>query len=118
MASGGGRDCPGRRLRHSPERVLKMMFLTRLSLILASLMAAGTGAIAAVVLCLTSLAAAPPKHDSPSPGPDDLPGRVVDSSGAGVAGVQIWSIDHSTYRAKDRRERRRLTQRVDSRCRG
>ena len=56
-------------------------------------MAAGTGAVAAVVLGLTALAAQSPKADPPKPGPDDLPGRVVDKSGAGVADVQVWAID-------------------------
>ena len=70
-----------------------MMFLTRLTLIVASLMAAGTSAVAAVVLCLAAMAAGSPNPDPPKPGPDDLPGRVVDKSGAGVAGVQVWAID-------------------------
>jgi len=75
------------------ERVLKMMFLTRLTLMIASLMAAGTSVVAAVVLGLTVLAAGIPNPDPPKPGPDDLTGRVVDKAGAGVAGAQVWAID-------------------------
>ena len=75
------------------ERVLKMRFLTRLSLIMASLMAAGTSAIAAVVLGLTTLAPGLPDPDPPKLGPDDLPGRVLDTSGKGVAEAQVWAVD-------------------------
>ena len=75
------------------ERVLKMMFLTRLTLLIASLMAAGTGAVAAVVLCLATMAVGSAQPDPPKPAPDGLPGRVVDKSGAGVAGVELWAVD-------------------------
>ena len=75
------------------ERVLKVMFLLRLTLIVAALMAAGTTAAAILMLELTALAAGSPNPDQPRPAPDDLRGRVVDKSGAGVAGVQLWAID-------------------------
>ena len=72
------------------ERVLKMMFLARLTLVVAALMTAAAGAMTAVVLALpTSVAQAPPV-DPPQAGPDDLAGRVVDRAGAGVADVQVW----------------------------
>jgi RNA polymerase sigma factor (sigma-70 family) len=79
------------------ERVVKTMFLARLTLILASVMAAGTGAVAVVLLGLSALAAGVRNPDPPRPGPDDLPGRVVDKSGAGMAGVQVWAIDGSGW---------------------
>ena len=75
------------------ERVLKLMFLTRLTVILASLTAAGTGAVAAVLLCFAAMAAGMQNPDPPKPGPNDVPGRVVDQSGAGVPGVQVWAIE-------------------------
>ena len=75
------------------ERVLKLMFLTRLTVILASLTAAGTGAVAAVVLCFAAMAAGMPNPDPPKPGPHDVAGRVVDQSGAAVPGVQVWAIE-------------------------
>jgi RNA polymerase sigma factor (sigma-70 family) len=74
------------------ERVLKMMVLVRLTLILASLIAAGAGTAAAMVLTFAATAAAPQAPAPPKAGPDDFPGRVVDKTGAGVADVQVWAI--------------------------
>ncbi len=49
--------------------------------------------LGAVALGLTAMAAQSPKVDPPNAGPDDLPGRVVSESGAGVRDVQIWAMD-------------------------
>jgi hypothetical protein len=70
-----------------------MIVLTVLPLMIASLMTASTGAVAAVVLGLAALAPGSPDPDPPKPGPDDLSGRVVDQSGKGVAGVQVWAVN-------------------------
>ena len=76
------------------ERVLKMMFLARLTLIVALLLTVASGTLTAVVLGLPATAAAPRSPDDPpKAGPDDLPGRVVDKTGAGVAGIQVWALD-------------------------
>ncbi len=75
------------------ERVLKMMFLARLTLIVAALMAAAMGTTAVVMLIPPATAAARQAPVPHEPGPDDLPGRVVDRNGAGVAGVEIWAMD-------------------------
>ena len=74
------------------ERVIKMMFLARLTLVVAASLTAST-AIAAVVLAWPAPAVAPAIPDPPKAGLDDLAGRVVDESGAGVAGVQVWGMD-------------------------
>jgi RNA polymerase sigma factor (sigma-70 family) len=71
------------------ERVLKMMFLTRLTLVIAALMTAA-GAAGVVALGLTAQTGKSADPDPPKPGPDDLSGRVVDKAGAGAAGVQVW----------------------------
>ncbi len=73
------------------ERVLKMMFLTRLTLVIAALMTAA-GAAAAVVLGLTAMAVEPPRADPPKSGVNDIAGRVVDQAGAVVAGAQVWAM--------------------------
>ena len=118
MSGSGAAGTVPRAVASLAERVLKMMFLTRLTLLLASLMAAGTGAVAAVVLGLAAMAAGSAHPDPPKPGPDDLPGRVVDKSGAGVAGVQLWAVDGPGWTPKtvatddDRRRR------AGSWCRG
>ncbi len=76
------------------ERVLKMMFLARMTLIVALLLTAASSALTAVVLGLPATAVAPRSPDDPpKAGPDDLPGRVVDKTGAGVAGIQVWALD-------------------------
>jgi RNA polymerase sigma factor (sigma-70 family) len=75
------------------ERVLKMMFLARLTLVVAAVMAAAAGALAVAILVLPATAAAPQSPVPREPGPDDLPGRVVDKTGKGVAGVEIWAMD-------------------------
>ncbi len=74
------------------ERVIKMMFLARLTLLVAAFLTA-FNAVAAVVLAWPARAVAPAIPDPPKAGPDDLAGRVVDKSGAGVAGVQVWGMD-------------------------
>ena len=74
------------------ERMLKMMLLTRLTLVIAALMTAA-GAVAAVALGLTTTAAQSQRVDSTKAGADDLPGRVMDKSGAGAPNVEIWAMD-------------------------
>jgi RNA polymerase sigma factor (sigma-70 family) len=73
------------------ERVIKMMFLARLTLLVAAFMTAST-AITAVVLAWPALAAAPAIEDPPRVGKDDQAGRVVDKTGMAVADVQVWAI--------------------------
>ena len=74
------------------ERVIKMMFLTRLTFVIAALMTAA-GAAGVVALGLTAMVAEPPKADPPKPGAeDDVDGRVVDQAGAGVADAQVWAM--------------------------
>jgi RNA polymerase sigma factor (sigma-70 family) len=75
------------------ERVLKMMFLARLSLVVAAMMASAVGALSVFMLMRPATAAAPQGPAPREPGPDDLPGRVVDRTGAGVAGAEIWAMD-------------------------
>ncbi len=75
------------------ERVLTMIFLARITLIVAALLAVVGGTAAAMMLAIPPRAAAPQVPERAKAGPDDLPGRVVDKSGAGVAGVQIWAIN-------------------------
>jgi RNA polymerase sigma factor (sigma-70 family) len=75
------------------ERVLKMMFLTRLTLIVAVLSTAAAGALTLVVLSWPATASAPQKPDPPRAGPDDLAGRVVDKAGTGMVGVRVWAMD-------------------------
>ncbi len=79
------------------ERVLKMMFLARLTLIVAALMTAAAGTAMALVFGLTAMTAEPPAVDPPKAGPNDLPGRVVDKAGAGVADVQVWAVGGLMY---------------------
>ena len=79
------------------RRVLKMMFLTRLTLIVATLMAATAGTMAAAVFGLTTLAARPEPPDPIRAGTNDLPGRVVNKAGAGVADVQVWAVGGLRY---------------------
>ncbi len=74
------------------ERVIKMMFLARLTRLVAAFLTASI-AIAAVVLAWPAPAVAPAIEDPPRAGTDDLAGRVVDQSGAGVAGVQVCGMD-------------------------
>jgi hypothetical protein len=74
------------------ERVVKMMFLARLTLVLVALLTA-SGAVLSVALAVRFSAAAPAVSDPPPAGPDDLACRVVDKSGAGVAGVQVWGME-------------------------
>ena len=46
------------------------------------------------MLGLPATAVAPRSPDDPpKAGPDDLSGRVVDKTGAGVAGIQVWAMD-------------------------
>jgi RNA polymerase sigma factor (sigma-70 family) len=75
------------------ERVLKMLFLARLTLIVVALTTAAAGMMMAVAFGLTTTAAESPRVDPPKAGPDDLAGRVVDKAGAGVADVQVWAMD-------------------------
>ncbi len=79
------------------ERVLKMMFLARLTFILAALMTTAAGTAMAVVFGLTTMTAESPTADPPKAGPNDLPGRVVDRSGTGVADVQVWAVGGLMY---------------------
>ena len=81
------------------RRVLKMMFLTRLTLIVATLMAATAGTMAAAVFGLTTLAARPEPPDPIRAGTNDLPGRVVNKAGAGVADVQVWAVGGLRYQS-------------------
>ena len=73
------------------ERVIKMMFLTKLTLAIAALITAA-GAAGVVALGLTTMFAEPPKADPPKPGANDVDGRVVDKAGAGVADAQVWAM--------------------------
>jgi RNA polymerase sigma factor (sigma-70 family) len=77
------------------ERVVKMMFLARLTLVLVALVTAA-GAVMGVVLALNVPAAAPAVPDPPKDGRDDLAGRVVDGAGTAVAGAQVWAIGSRT----------------------
>jgi RNA polymerase sigma factor (sigma-70 family) len=74
------------------ERVIKIMFLARLTLLVAAFLTAST-VITAVVLAWPAPAVAPQVPDPSKAGPDDMAGRIVDDSGAGVAGVQVWGMD-------------------------
>jgi RNA polymerase sigma factor (sigma-70 family) len=67
------------------ERVLKMMFLARLTLIVAALMTTAAGTITAVALSSSTKATESPKVDAPRAGPDARVGARVD--GVGVGGV-------------------------------
>ncbi len=82
------------------ERVLKMMFLARLTLIVAALVAGTVGALSVVMVVRPATAAAPQAAVPREPGPEDLPGRVVDKTGAGVAGVDIWAMDGPSWTPK------------------
>jgi RNA polymerase sigma factor (sigma-70 family) len=75
-------------------RVLKMIFLTRLSVFLASLLVAGGGLVAIFVLVSMALVVGPPNlvADEPRPAAIDLTGRVVDRAGVGLAQAQVWVI--------------------------
>jgi RNA polymerase sigma factor (sigma-70 family) len=73
------------------ERVIKMMFLARLTVLIAAFLTAST-AITAVVLAWPAPAAAPAIEDPPRVGKDDLAGRVIDKAGTAVADVQVWAI--------------------------
>ncbi len=73
------------------ERVLKMMFLARLTLVIVALLTA-SGAVVGVVVGWSPPAAAPAVVDEPAPGPDDLAGRITDSNGTAVADVQVWAL--------------------------
>jgi RNA polymerase sigma factor (sigma-70 family) len=59
------------------ERVLKMMFLARLTLIVTALTAAAAGMVTAVALGLSTTAAEPPRADSTRAGPDDPGGAAA-----------------------------------------
>lgn len=76
------------------QRVLKIMMLARLNLVLTSAATVGGGVLVAVVLGLTVLAGEPPKpaSDAFRPGARDLAGRVIDRTGAGIAGADVWAI--------------------------
>ena len=96
------------------ERVLKMTFLTRLSLWFAPAIAAGTAAM--LVLGWIAMAAEPPRTAPIGPGADDLSGRVVDMAGA------RWRTPRSGPSAAagatwTRSPRRRPTRRAASSCR-
>ncbi len=94
-ASGAGATTAVRALA---KRVLKMMFYGRLTLVVLLLVAAS--AVPAVVLGLTHKAAQTPKANPAKVGPDDLPGRVVDQAGKGVADVQVWATDGFSWTPK------------------
>ncbi len=70
------------------ERVIKVMVLCKLSLVLSVVMAAVTAAV-----CLGSIATATGGAVlETQSGPNDLSGRVVDSSGAPAVGAQVWAV--------------------------
>ncbi len=73
------------------ERVIKMMFLVRLTLLVAAFLTVST-AITAVVLAWPARAVAPAIEDPPRAGKDDLAGRVIDKAGTAVADVQVWAV--------------------------
>jgi RNA polymerase sigma factor (sigma-70 family) len=76
------------------QRVIKMMFVTRLTVLVAAFLTAST-AITAVVVAWPAPAPAPAIEDPPGVGKDDQAGRVIDKSGAAVAGVQVWAVGGS-----------------------
>jgi hypothetical protein len=91
-ASGGGTaGTISQTISSLADRVIKMMFLARLTLVVAALLTVST-AIAAVVFAWPAQAVAPAIADPPRQGTDDLAGRVVDSDGKAVADAQVWAI--------------------------
>ena len=76
------------------ERVLKMMMLTRLSLIVAAVTTAGAALISAVVLGSMPPSVALPNQPAAAQ-PGALDGRVVDKAGSPVVGAQVWAIGGS-----------------------
>jgi RNA polymerase sigma factor (sigma-70 family) len=90
QASGCGTACAiSKAVTSLAERVLKMMFLTRLALVIVALMTAA-GAAGAVALGLTAQAGKSANPDPPGPGANETAGRIVDEAGEGVAGVVVW----------------------------
>ena len=84
------------------ERVLKMMFLARLTLIVAALMTAAAGAFTAVALGWSTTAAEHPKGDPPRAGSDTPVGVRVDERRRGRGGRRG---EGSVRRAVARRHR-------------
>jgi RNA polymerase sigma factor (sigma-70 family) len=73
------------------DRVLKTMLLSRLSLLISLMIAAGT--TPAILLGLVALMVVGSTYsDAARPGPDDLAGRIVDEAGSGLANAQVWAI--------------------------
>ena len=68
-----------------------MMFLARLTLLVAVFLTVST-AITAVVLAWPARAVATAIEDPPRAGKDDLAGRVIDKAGTAVADVQVWAV--------------------------
>jgi RNA polymerase sigma factor (sigma-70 family) len=73
------------------ERVIKMMFLARLTLLVAAFLTPST-AITAGVFAWPARAVAPAIEDPPRAAADDMAGRVIDKAGTAVASVQVWAI--------------------------
>ena len=84
------------------ERVLKMMFLARLSLVVAALTTAAAGMATAVALGWTPTAAESPKADSMRSGPVDKAGAAKDRYGDPLPEGTVARLGSIRFRGGDR----------------
>ena len=84
------------------ERVLKMMFLARLSLVVAALTTAAAGMATAVALGWTPTAAESPKADSTRAGPVDKAGAAKDRYGDPLPEGTVARLGSIRFRGGDR----------------